>query len=270
MGGASLGVVVERARRQEAAIRLVEHTGTRVFFDFECDRHGNLLPFNERSLAVPPGPTWLRRMLGERAFSRVVRVEGFCRNAAPHLARFSHLRAACWPEPGLDDKSLFQLSQLPRLETLALVDMSGVGQPSVTDVTLEHLARRSVLRRLAINGGDITDRGVRHLAELQSLEELELTDARITDESLRVIGKLKNIDTLYIGGNQGITDQGLAHLAGLQSLRTLGLRNSSISDEGVRTLATVQSLEWVDLGETDVTWAGVFALRKRKVQVVVR
>jgi len=57
-------VWMEKARRQKAVVDEIVKRGGRVFYDWEHDR----------SRSEPPGPAWLRNLLGANFFARVAEV----------------------------------------------------------------------------------------------------------------------------------------------------------------------------------------------------
>ena len=59
---------VQRAARQKAAVRGIVETGGSVTYDYEAEARSHHWP----SKPEPPGPPWLRALLGEDFFSRVI------------------------------------------------------------------------------------------------------------------------------------------------------------------------------------------------------
>jgi hypothetical protein len=61
---------MQRSMRQREAVEAILATGARLRFDFQIDQSGNLL-----SEASPPGPAWLRYVMGADLGANVVEAE---------------------------------------------------------------------------------------------------------------------------------------------------------------------------------------------------
>jgi len=75
---------MERARLQKEAVESLIGVSCDVYYDYECDADGNTIPD-----APPPGPEWLRDLVGIDFLADVVRIE--CRYFLPDEAGFEHL-----------------------------------------------------------------------------------------------------------------------------------------------------------------------------------
>jgi hypothetical protein len=64
-----LGYMTHRAREQERAVRAIQALGGTVVYDFEIDADDK-----RRFDAEPPGPKWLRRLVGPHYGTKVVGV----------------------------------------------------------------------------------------------------------------------------------------------------------------------------------------------------
>ena len=62
-----LGVKMQRAREQKQAVEAIKKLGGRVQYDYQRDASG--APIKG---AKPPGPAWLRQLLGDDCFTNVV------------------------------------------------------------------------------------------------------------------------------------------------------------------------------------------------------
>ena len=62
-----LGVKMQRAREQKQAVEAIEKLGGSVAYDYQYDASGSWI-----TGAKPPGPTWLREILGDDLFANVV------------------------------------------------------------------------------------------------------------------------------------------------------------------------------------------------------
>lgn len=65
---------------------------------------------------------------------------------------------------------------------VAILEM---GNPDVTDQTLELLTDHAALRELTLNDSDVSDAGLATLARLPALETLRIARTRVTSEGLR-------------------------------------------------------------------------------------
>ncbi len=65
-----LGIIVKRARDQQEAVEFIKENGATVTYDYQFDGTGNGNPN-----AMPPGPAWLRRIIGDDFFVNVIVVE---------------------------------------------------------------------------------------------------------------------------------------------------------------------------------------------------
>jgi len=174
-----LGIQVHRARQQKLAVTaLMALPRASIAYHHEYDAAGNRIP-----QAQPPGPAWLRRMVGEEYFVSV-RSVGL---------------------PGSTDADLAQLESLRELEELV------VDGPRFTDDGLSHLEGLSRLKRLALLAPELTDAGLVHIAALCSLEELSLSQCRVSDVGLANLQKLNKLDTLHLQHTQ-VTAEGVERL----------------------------------------------------------
>ena len=67
-----LGVVVNRAREQREAVKAIEQCGGHVTYDWQFH---DLKNWPHLPVLRPPGPAWLRRLIGDDFFQNVVEIE---------------------------------------------------------------------------------------------------------------------------------------------------------------------------------------------------
>lgn len=160
-----LGLWVDRARRQQRAVKTILAAGQNiVFYEHEFDSSGRL-----RRGAEPSGPAWLRRLLGDEYFVSVQEVQ--------------------LNDPS--DAELRLLRDLPRLRRLR------VGGSRITDEGLAHLGQLSALRELGIRAPGVTDAGVADLKGLKNLERLSLWAMPVSDAGVvQLVGltQLRELD----------------------------------------------------------------------------
>ncbi len=116
-----------------------------------------------RRTAEPPGPKWLRGILGDEFFADVdsVSVDG----------------------EQVNDHTIRQIASLPHLKRL------GIRSNSISDAGLKNLAGHSELESLSLNSSSLTDTGLRHLCGMTKLESLSLARTQCTTEGVSKLQK---------------------------------------------------------------------------------
>lgn len=153
-----LGFKIRIAARQEADVAALVKLGGSVEYDYDTDGHGNRV-YN----AVPPGPKWLRALLGDDLFRNVT---GFDLTDTPatdiELKHLRHLTALEWLHldgTQITDAGLEQLEELTKLKELTLV------RTQVTDAGMDHLKGLVELGELHLYGGQVTSAGAKKLQQ---------------------------------------------------------------------------------------------------------
>lgn len=126
--------IQQRAR----AVAMIENCGGTVIYDYQWSPSKEWLPN-----AVPPGPKWLRQLLGDKFRANVVEVQLF---AGPKNQ----------PED-FTDTAAKQLSVLTEVQWLVLMDTN------LTDAGLKYLTSLKRLERLDLEGTPVTEAGVQKL-----------------------------------------------------------------------------------------------------------
>jgi hypothetical protein len=166
------------AARQKAAVEYIENLGAVVWFDYQFDASGREIPEAE-----PPGPFWLRRILGDDFFTNVTKL---------------HLR-------DLSDDKLDCLDAFGRLEWLDLTDTQ------VTDAGLAHVSGLIQLRTLNLRATRVGDAGLDNLRTLKKLQTLDLDGTDVGDAGLLQIAGLPQLRTLNLRGTK-VTGEGVQKL----------------------------------------------------------
>ena len=213
--GGGFGWLASRARVQRDAVALItQHRGV-VAYDWQ------IKPGPQPR--QPPGPQWLRDLIGPDALDTVV-LAGFATDAK------------------LDDRTMAAIGQLSRLESL---DLPGSGLAEVTPDGFAHL-RALRLQQLSASGrGDTT--GFLAVIDGQAqLKRLLLEGAQPTDADMARIGKLVTLESLTINGRQ-LSDEGFAHLSTLKNLKNLAVLGKHFAN--LSCLSGLTNLEDLELGD---------------------
>lgn len=173
----ALGVMTNRARRQQALVKDLIRRGGKVVYVHEVDSAGKPIPD-----ATLPGPDWLRTLVGDHPYLRLQSV------ASGQLS---------------DD----DLKRLAEFDTLQILQYG----EQITDAGLAHLAGMPNLKVIDGDSPKITDRGLRNLAGLTKLELLSLENAQVSDEGLKSLEALPSLKYLNLGWTQATAD-GVARL----------------------------------------------------------
>jgi hypothetical protein len=176
IGMSFVAVRMQRAREQKALVAAIERTGGCVDYDYQVDG-----PRTPGLNSQPPGPAWLRQVLGIDFFADVVRADVDTDSAMKYLKGF------------------------PRLHTLALY------RPEVTDAGMAYLDGLPQLQAFSVNGTRVTEAGLKHLKSLPRLHTVALLSSPFTDASLEQMKSLTQLDLLVLDRTK-VTDEGVKKL----------------------------------------------------------
>jgi len=226
--GVWLGIAVNKANKQRRAVAAIEKLEGRIQFDYERDANGQRIPD-----AQPPGPKWLRKVLGDDYFRKVIFID-FAFGTPPGRSK-------------VIDADLRCLESLPDLEAIDL-DRN----IAVTDQGLMHLRNLTKLRHLSMYYANVKGTGFVHLANKPLLRGLSIGHTPLTHDGVAVIGKLQSLETLDIG-HTPISDEDLATLQSLRKLQLLRLEGTDITDAGLVHLERFTALQdlWLPVGISD-------------------
>jgi hypothetical protein len=158
IGMSWFGVKIREARRQKEAVEAIKKLGGAIAYDYQVDASGH-----ELQGAKPPGPAWIRSLLGEDFFGQVI-----------HVA---------FDYSNVNDDELEHLKGLTRLRWISL------SRTHVTDAGLDHLKGLVQLQWLWLENTQVTDAGLERLKGLTKLRILDLTDTQVSDQGVK---KLQN------------------------------------------------------------------------------
>ena len=178
--GVLMAVPVNRARHQKRVVDQMEalpnRTPGRVLYHYQWPSSGRL----DRN-AEPPGPAWLRSLLGDHYFQKIRVVE--------------------WVRP--DEELLHEIGKLDGVETMRidaslltdedalrhiahspeLVSLTIRNGRQLSALNLVHL-RDSKLRELYLEGLMVNDTEVEQIVAIESLEQLTIKQTFITQEKI--------------------------------------------------------------------------------------
>lgn len=193
-------LVVAPARRQHDAVQRILDRGGYVTYDFEPEV-GTPVP-GPFYTPKPPGPVWLRAIVGDDYFQSVRSVDFHVFDNSDSDDVADVVRA---------------VTAFPRLESLELCSSK------IADEDLKAISKLTSLKRLSIRShrrvpSPITAVGLSYLANLHELEHLEI-EGSFGDDALDAISGLNKLRSLQI--TAPITDAGMVHLARLEQLERL-------------------------------------------------
>jgi hypothetical protein len=160
--GIALGWKANRVRNQRNVVAAMNELEAQVTYDYQ-----------ELHQAEPPGPKWLRNIVGDDFFAEVVHIQ-IVNDRAPDdivakIAKLPNLRGLFLNSDGLTDNGLDHLSRSKTIDSL------GFGSSTVTDVGLGHLKKMAQLKELSIARAEITDAGLVHLHGMRRLSWMQLS-----------------------------------------------------------------------------------------------
>jgi Leucine-rich repeat (LRR) protein len=178
---------MERKRKEREVVEAIIKSGGDAEYDYRMRN------------AVPPGPDWLRKLLGKNFFSEVafVNLDRMVVTDAPKvdiviLTALPQLQGLnlCGP---FSDSELAHLKALTRLQSLNLV------RTKITDAGPENLKGLAQLQSLSLElETNVTDAGMMNLEGLCELQRLDLVDTSVTDVGLRNLKGLAHLKTLVL------------------------------------------------------------------------
>jgi len=194
----AMGWLANRAITQRRAVRQILEVGgtVRYGYQFAEEMHGldtyltggpqYVLVKGERTRFVPdaepPGPEWLRELIGIDYLDNVVRVElrdnDRAHTALMHIGALRKVWFVDLTNTPVGDEQLAYLAELPALRTLKLADTK------VTDAGLQHLKNLHRLEWLDVSRTGVTDAGLEHLRALPSLREIDLLGTRVSEKGV--------------------------------------------------------------------------------------
>ncbi len=128
------------------------------------------------------------------------------------------------------DQGLKALAKVPNLVYITLA------RSLVTGKTLADLAPLKKLTDLQLGHNAICTGNLNGVAAIQSLKSLQAQACQLRDKDLEPIGRLKNLESLTLHENENITDEGLKYLAKLPRLNFLDVGQTRVTAAGLKIL----------------------------------
>jgi hypothetical protein len=265
-----LGTFANSANRQKRAVEAIERSGGQFLYDYQRvptpKRLGRGQRFSHRM--HPPGPNWLRRVLGDHYFISplaltIGRQNGIKDNCFVRLDALTSLETVMLYEVPLRDSDIKHLKRLRNLQSLTFNEgvLSGTNSPT----RFEFLSELTKLESLSLVDSKFGDRDARFLGDTVNLNTLFLYRSAIGDDGLAYFQNLKNLQMLGLSGTK-VTDRGMAYIRNLPKLLYLALSDTEVSDRSIEVLTAMDSLRDVELYRTKVTQDGIRRLREAMPQ----
>jgi Leucine-rich repeat (LRR) protein len=247
-------------QRERAAIEEIETMGGQISFNWQATEEKD----------NPPGPKWLRKVLGEDFFAHVTEVlidsDDITDEWLTHLEPLTQLKYLRIRSNGITDGGVLYLTRFRELVGVGISNADSLDDPTVasgrliTDVGLGHVEALPHLTELWIVSTGVTDAGLIHVERMNGIKSLGLINTFVTDAGLEHLKSLTGLTQLYLASTK-VTDAGLPFLRGLTELQILFLTDTHITDAGMAHLSILHKLTLLDLGGTAVTDAGLVHLK---------
>jgi hypothetical protein len=269
-----LGLTANRANRQRYAVERIKSHGGQIWYDYQVlDDPKSTLPLFD-IYALPPGPEWLRRVLGEHYFITPIHLLISDKRVIDEgdlalLRDLGELEELSFNRLPLDDSDVAQLPPLKKLRRLSIDASTRAADNRIEDFSFLRGFPR--LEELNVSFSKFSDDDAKYLTGATELRRLLLASTELGDEGLRHLESLTNIEALNLS-NTNITDASLARMRSFPRLRFLILNATAISDDGLKRLQSVPRLTSLDLIHTPITDAGLENLKPirslKRVEVI--
>lgn len=190
-----LGIVSHRARNLRRAVDAIAAVGGSIHYHYELNAGQG-----------PPGPAWLRKLLGDEYFVSPFHVEltgdgitdGFLEE---HLAALRTVEYLVIESLNVTDTGIEHVASLRNVSTLHLTC------PKMTDAALSHIATLRKIDALGVNSPCLTASGVRRLRSLNLVNRVGSYHDLGNRDAVRSLG-----DTTIIEVNHQPLSDVLAYL----------------------------------------------------------
>jgi hypothetical protein len=202
--GIWLGVIANRANRQRRAVEAIKKAGGTVYYDYQ-----NTIGFRVEDDAPPPGPAWLRNLVGIDYLATTVGVTintDIADDRFEVMDELPKLKTAFLSGKGVTDLTLAHLTGVQHLLGLYIFESS------MTDSGWENLERMTHLTDLLLQGSNVNDATLSHIKGFTDLRTVSLVNSQITDAGLKQLKSLRQLERLVLNGNGNLTEDGKQEL----------------------------------------------------------
>jgi hypothetical protein len=266
-----LGTLANSANRQRRAVEAIQRSGGEFNYDYQriLPRAGSGQAFSHQ--VEPPGPKWLRGILGDHYFItpvtlRIGRQAGIKDNCLAHLSALPNLERAMFYEVPFRDSDVVHLKYLKNLKSLTFNEgtLAGADGPS----RFEFLKFLPNLESLSLNDAKFGDADARFLKDMLKLKTLFIYGSAIGDDGLAQLQHLKNLELIGLGRTK-VTDRGISYLSSLPKLKYLSANELNITDKAFNSFTKMAALRDLELSRTNVSREGIEQLRLAMPKCVV-
>ena len=257
-----LGTLASSANRQKRAVEAIQLSGGEFNYDYQRIPSSSGQRYSHR--VEPPGPQWLRRVLGDHYFITPValnigRQAGIKDDCLDHLVALPHLKSAMFYQVPFRDRDVVHLKHLKNLTSLTFNEgtLSGIDGPT----QFEFLKYLPHLESLSLNDAKFGDADAKFLKDTVNLKILFIYGSAIGDDGLAQLQHLKNLEMIGLGKTK-VTDRGISYLSALPKLRYISANDLNITDEAFGSFAKMTALRDLELHNTQYSREGIEKLRK--------
>jgi hypothetical protein len=259
-----LGMLTSNASRQKRAVEAIQRSGGEFHYDYQKvpSRSGSGTAYSPR--LSPPGPKWLRRILGDHYFITPVYLNiskqpGIRDDCFAHLRALPRIERAFFYQAPFQDRDVVHLKHLTNLKSLTFNagSLSGPNAPR----QFEFLQYLPQLESLSLIDSNFGDADAEHLKGATKLKTLFIYGSEIGDDGLAQLQHLKNLEYIGLGGTN-VTDRGIAYLNALPKLQYISATNLNITDAAFESFTKMTALRDLELSNTRVSREGIDRLRQ--------
>jgi hypothetical protein len=266
-----LGMLASSARRQKRAVEAIQQSGGQFCYDYQLTRRGPGLEIEFSYQVQPPGPRWLRRILGDHYFItplalNIARKSSLTDDCFSHLDALPFVESASFVDVAFQDSDLAHLKHLTNLRALGFLGRTRLGR--TTSSRFEFLRHLRKLEMLGLSGERFGDDDVKYLSNALNLKFLTLYNSDIGDAGVAQLQHLNNLEMIGLSGTS-VTDRGIGYLSSLPKLRYLSANDLNITDSAFDSFIKMTALCDLELSNTRVSPEGIDRLRKAMPKCVV-
>jgi hypothetical protein len=205
--GVAFGAICNPAARQRRAVAIIKGGGGSVTYDYQVDENQGGA---HRYDAPPPGPDWLRKLIGVDYLATVVEAEVTSDDSLVAIDGLPHLNDLYVRGMTIADARMDRARRLSELRYFC------ISAACPADREWAFLGRLTHLRMLFLDGAGIDDATVLQASRLTDLTLLSLVDTRVTDAAIGYVKDMHHLKRFVVVGSAGFTRKGRAQLERLR------------------------------------------------------